>query len=232
MKNLLFMFLFIILASSCSNSNQNKLEDALRKRDISNVKEIINLNPHLATAILPSSKLQPIHIAVINNDIPTANFLISKGANIKAVSKEGHLPIDLALFLGHKKMVSFLVKNGQEKNFFVLSALGETDLIKKQLKNEPSLITKEIEGTSALGITVIFNELETGKYLLSQGAQIESNQLFYPPLTLAVSHNRIDFLNLFLKHFPSIMRTKRQRLLNLAKDARKKEVILWLENLK
>jgi ankyrin repeat protein len=57
--------------------------------------------------------------------VETAQFLISKGANIKAKTNEGNTPIDLAIDMGCEAMVQYLKGvNSSEKNWLAALLLA------------------------------------------------------------------------------------------------------------
>ncbi len=70
----------------------------------------------LSVKNMDSDNTQYIHIAASANNLPVAQYLLSKGADVNARTLSGFTPLHFAAGKGHMQMVQFLLQQGAKKD--------------------------------------------------------------------------------------------------------------------
>src|SRR5579863_3859755 len=94
------IFLLVVLSSPAFGGAIHK---AAETGDLAKVKELIQKNPKLISSV-DSSHMTPLHWAVYNDHIDVAEFLLAKGADVKALTFDGYTPLHFAAGRGYKEM--------------------------------------------------------------------------------------------------------------------------------
>ncbi|KAF4083744.1 hypothetical protein AMELA_G00120320, partial [Ameiurus melas] len=94
-----------------------KLLQLLRERNKTQVEKMVRLGvPNLINMTEPSEGTGVLHLTAISNDLDTAEFLLSLGAQPDVQDKRGRTPVILAAELGHDAMLALLAKNHADMN--------------------------------------------------------------------------------------------------------------------
>ena len=102
-------------ASTNTSSESNALCDAVRSGDLQAVKE------QLANGVDINAEdsefgVTALSWAALLDNTEIAKFLIAKGADINAKSRDGSTPLHSAAFLGHTEIAELLIQKGAEVN--------------------------------------------------------------------------------------------------------------------
>ncbi len=102
-------------AATDTRSESNALCDAVRSGDLRAVKE------QLANGVDINAEDSEFGVAALSwaallDDTEIAKFLIAKGADVNAKSRDGSTPLHSAAFLGHTEIAELLIQKGAEVN--------------------------------------------------------------------------------------------------------------------
>ena len=91
----------------------------------------------------------PLHQAIYNNDMPTVTYLLSRGADIEAVDKDGLTCLGVASEGGNMAIVQFLVSSGadimvQTRKGKTPVTVARTDEIRNYLLIEKDNVQKKL----------------------------------------------------------------------------------------
>ncbi len=113
---------FIILFLVTVNIQAQEIFDAIRKGDLSKVKELVEKDPELLKT-RNARQSTPLHVAVDVNNEPIARYLLEKGADPNAVNTNKWAPL---FYAKEKEIAELLVEKGADIN---LNASNGTALI-------------------------------------------------------------------------------------------------------
>lgn len=105
-KNLLLLFILVIIGISCQSTREPKETDDLSEK---------NKRQSLGSSQISAPKVS-MHEACLNGDMKSVSALISQGADADAINTDGHTPLMLAAFNGHTEIVLHLLKAGVSVN--------------------------------------------------------------------------------------------------------------------
>ncbi|MFI5252149.1 MAG: ankyrin repeat domain-containing protein [Bacteroidota bacterium] len=112
---------------------------AVKEGDLKELKELLSLQPDLAT--IRSEGATALHFAVIHNHRDIVDLLLTNGANPEAVDDEFEAtPIGWANEAGHTEMVNYLYERGTHVGFFQAAAFGLTERIRQLIDENISEI--------------------------------------------------------------------------------------------
>ena len=121
-------------------------------------------------------KIQPLHLAVNQNDLNSVKILVENGAMVNARNKDNHTPLHISAADGSKEIVKILIENGA------------------------SIDIQNQDQETALHIAVKENELEVVKYLVENGALVNAkNKDNFTPHFLAAKLNFNDIVEYLTK---------------------------------
>ena len=113
------------ISKAIYNSTRKKVESlwyASEEGDVKHVKEIIDAGNHDVNGlnywqvdIDPRGwQRTPLHTAALNGRLEVAKFLISKGANVNALTKYLDTPLHFAVAQGHADVARLLLERGAD----------------------------------------------------------------------------------------------------------------------
>eukprot|EP00887_Chlorella_sp_A99_P007578 scaffold28.g7578.t1 len=122
----------------------------------------------------------PLHVAASRGDVGTGDTLISRGANVTAVTREGFQPLHTAAAAGRRAMVSLLLSRGAPVDV-ADSSTGATALLlaceagfipcaEILLKHHASVNAVDARGLSPLLAALAGGHVALGELLLAAGA--------------------------------------------------------------
>ncbi len=161
------------------------IKKACRDGDFSWVKELIEEDKVDVNIITDSQEWTPLLHAVDGGNIDIVNYLLEKGADINALTKDQWTPLMLALGYEKPKIAKRLIDKG-----------ADIELL-------------NIEGWSALMIAVRYGQPENARLLIKKGADIHGkNDSGYSVLKLAMEYSTPDIAKRLLEkgadiHHPS-----------------------------
>jgi ankyrin repeat protein len=134
---------FVILFMITINIHAQEIFDAIRKADLTKVKELVEKDPQLVKA-KNARQSTPLHVAVDVNNEPIARYLIEKGADLNAVNGNNWTPL---FYAKEKEIAKLLVEKGADIN---LNASNGT----------------------ALSWLLLYRRKEVAEYLLEKGVKL------------------------------------------------------------
>jgi len=153
-------------------------------------------------------------------------FLLIKAGDVEAVRNlvsadptlleqqdhNGASVIAAALYYGKQEMASFLAENGAPINFQVACALGDQDLARRLLYEDPSLLNSfSPDGYPALGLAAFFGQIEVTRWLISLGADVNlssGNTMRVAPLHAATACQSLAIARQLLEHGANVNQTQ------------------------
>ncbi len=190
-----------------TNSAQNQKEELkvkLLQRDVDRVDALIL---QLGSANFPLTKngSYPVHIAVINNDLPMIDLLIKRGAKFDVVDENQRTPFDLCVIYKRPKILETLLNPLLElpipQNLLhTAAAEGDEESLRMVFKRISDLEIEDDSHQTPLNLAVGKEKIKNVLFLLSKGA-LRKGQGPHSTLRLAAkSHSPI--LLILLKFHP------------------------------
>jgi uncharacterized protein len=160
----------------------------------------------------------PLHWAVRNNDLQTANSLISSGADVKAVNRYGVTALSLACVNGNAAMIELLLKSGADPNaalpggetpLMTAARTGKADAVKLLLNHGADVnFAESRRGQTALMWAVAEGNTAAAEELIEHGADLHAHTKGgLTPLLFAVREGRIETVGALLKHGADVNET-------------------------
>lgn len=115
----------------------------------------------------------PLLVAVSDNSLIIAAYLLSKGANPNAAGSRGQTPLKIAAAAGDLRMIQLLVKNGADVNYGSPTPL-DSAASRGHFESVKYLIKKGAHIGYALVESLKNKRYSVAHYLLSQGADINT----------------------------------------------------------
>ncbi len=167
-----------------------------RDGNLDKVKDLIAQGANLET-----KDNTALHNACSNGHLKIVEYLIDKGASLKAKNKDGKTPLELAVQKGYTDIVQTIEQIQSDLNEKLLSAVKNGDLNKVEdlISQGTSLEVKDSNGNTLLHYASQKDHLEVVEYLIKKGASLKAkNKDGETPLELAVQKNYIGIIE-FLK---------------------------------
>jgi ankyrin repeat protein/L-ascorbate metabolism protein UlaG (beta-lactamase superfamily) len=159
----------------------SEIHDAARTGNLDSVKTLLTARPELISAKNDLGH-SPLHSATYNGQVAVAEYLLSKGADINALTTSGSTPLHGAAFYNHPEAVKLLIAKGANLNvpnvagympLLSAAAAGNTEIVRMLIEAGADRSTHLTEGGfDALQVAVYGGHQETAEYLLSQGFDI------------------------------------------------------------
>ncbi len=123
-----------------------EIHDACKSGNLTKVKQLLKQDPLLLQSVTPEGK-SPLHMATGWGKADIVTYLLSVGADIKALNNDGGQPIHVAASQNQPECAAILLKHGAEIN----AARGNGDF-------------------TPLAIAVFKDNYESASFLLEHGA--------------------------------------------------------------
>lgn len=189
----------VIIAADIFNAAEQGLLDT--------VKTLIESNPQLIN-ISDEGGYTPLHKAAYNNQVEVVEYLISKGADLNAVSSSGSTPMHGAAFYGHPEAARVLIENGAEidkKNnggytpFLGACAGGRLNLAALLLENKADINAQTADSNTALHNALWNDNGDLVKLLIENGIDLNiPDQQGISPVYFAVAHRSKEIASLLI----------------------------------
>ena len=116
--------------------------------DVGRVKEILDEGNHDVNGLnrwqtdmdLNGWQRTPLHAAALQDRLKLAEFLISKGANVNALTKYKDSPLHFAVTQGDLKMVRLLVKSGARTD--IENDDGDTPVVIAEKRGDEEMVSE------------------------------------------------------------------------------------------
>lgn len=188
-------------------SQDKTIFEAIKTDDVESVKILLDQDVNLLNSQCELFGNTLLHEAVSSNALATAELLITRGADITIEDNDGDTPFKMALKMGREAMVNLFIKcchNTMEIDEPLLHTAARYDYVqtaKLLLENgitgtiTDNFFEKEADFTmkdKALHIAVLYGHLAMARFLLHNGARINSISTGKEtPLHIAVSSGRL-----------------------------------------
>ncbi|MCO5596823.1 hypothetical protein L7F22_050893 [Adiantum nelumboides] len=148
----------------------------------------------------------PLHITAANGFFECVQNLLLYGADPNIQDDDGNVPLWEAIQGRHKYVAECLwttgarLAFGKEGDFMCRAAeAGGLDVLEDLLKYHIDINSQNADGSTALHVAVVVQNLEVARFLLEQGASSEiQDARGLTPCDLAEQQKQEDFLELFL----------------------------------
>lgn len=168
--------LLLFLGTAASHASSEDIFQAVQAGDLQRVQALIDSRPDLIHARNEDQET-PLHTAAAAGHIPIVKCLLSKGADLEAVTALHHTPLLYAAFRGHHELVDFLLRQGAD------------------------VTLRDRYGRTLLYYPVQEGHAAVVEILLKKGCDITQEDGFgSSPLTTAVERGRVDIMKLFITH--------------------------------
>lgn len=154
---------------------------------------------------------QELNNAIIANDVPRAEFLLAKGADINARDAQGYPPLVNAARRVELRAVEFLL--ARDANVDAMDTDGWTALMFAAWRDSPEIVdllvahkasleARNPKGLTAMAIASQHGRFRAAEALVRAGADVNLRvgAAQYTPLMLAVAGGSVDTVELLLKH--------------------------------
>ncbi|HZS45652.1 MAG TPA: sigma-70 family RNA polymerase sigma factor [Blastocatellia bacterium] len=143
--------------------------------------------------------------AARTGDLPRVKELLEQNPRlVGAKDPLGNTALILAVNSGHNEIAELLYNAGVRPDIYEAASIGRTDLVAEFIKDESSAIDQySREGFTPLGLAAHFGHVETAKFLIDQGADVNvvsRHPLGVTPLHAALFGKKIDTALLLLDH--------------------------------
>lgn len=182
-NQVLLYIVFSIFLSGCKDDNNHFLK-SIEEQDWKTAQTILDRNSDLINTRL-NQGYTLLHVAVYNDDIEMATYLIKNGIDVNVGAKEENgTPLHLAASMGRCKMAFFLIENGADVN--CRDDILSTPLHKACLGSQENIVRlllehgAEVDAKTEMGKTPLSYacnnlsetkaDLEIIRLLLSKGA--------------------------------------------------------------
>jgi ankyrin repeat protein len=154
----------------------------------------------------------PLHLAAEKEGIESLELLIQHGGYLEAMNLTGKSPLMIAAAIGKEANVKFLISSGADPlvesdsgfNTWMYAAKGGHENILKFLIQNSSIqveYTEKIHLRTALLLSAIKGDLDTIKYLISLGLNVnQGDRIEVTPLHLAVVSQKAEPVDLLLNN--------------------------------
>lgn len=159
------------------------------------------------------SKLTPMAIAIITNNIEAAKVLIDKEPDVNKTNTEGLSAWHYAAYAGAKDIAQYLRVKIKDIDQKTTSKISDTALMLAVEQQQQEMVnwllniganlnvTKKDNGYTALMLAVSAKNVKIAELLLTKGADTNiNNSLGYHPIHLAALEQDIAMINLLAKH--------------------------------
>lgn len=218
-----------------------KPEDIFSMEDsayMGKVKKLLRKDPSLIERKDKETGFTPLQMALKENKLNIADFLLNRGANINQKDKSGNSPLQLAVRNGDKEMARFLISRGADvnikdkyKNSLLEWALGKGEMeIAELLINSGA----DFHDKKYNILHWVFNKgnLEIADLLISRGVDINSkDSLGNTPLHSAVREGNQKVAEFLLTRGVDINSkdSTGKTAIDIAKEENNAEIISLLE---
>lgn len=151
----------------------------------------------------PYDQSTPLHVAANKGNIKLVKLLLSKGANVNAVDKDGETPLREAAKGGNIDTVKYLIEKGADVNaknkygHTALMSARDTKTLKILLDAGANInAATNGNGYTTLSYSARDGEIDLVKFLISAKANV--NKGISTPLILAAQEGHLDIVKLLL----------------------------------
>lgn len=207
------MKIFILILSAIlivgSQAIGSTIFEAVESNSLEEVERLVQENPGLLSA-RNDRYCDPLTVAVIAGNLDIMEYLLSQGADINTLDREGSNLMHNAAANGHYDAVTFLYEKGFDIN--AVDGNGNTpllfavtqdniELIQFLIENGADLQAENTNGTNVLLNSIFSGNLDIVKLLLDRGLSVnQPNQWGVNPLMYASILGNRDIVEYLIKN--------------------------------
>jgi ankyrin repeat protein len=184
--------------------------EAVKKKDLDQVKVILEKNPELLNA-RGEYERTPLILAVISLDKDIFKFLVEKGADVNLPDKQGLCALHFVALRGERELADLLISKGADINsnknvggatpLGIAVSRGHKDIVELLIAKGAQLNLKDKRGNTPLLRAMSAGQQDIIKLLLTKGASVhEKDSMGSTPLLLAALNGQKDLVELFISH--------------------------------
>jgi len=178
-KTSILSLLLVFIIGFTGAVRAGEIHDACKAGDLAKVKLLLQNDPSLLQSVTPEGK-SPLHMATGWGRTDIVSYLLSIGADIKALNNDGGQPIHVAASQNQPACAEILLKNGAE------------------------IDTARVNGGfTPLAIAVFKDNYEAAEFLLKNGANPNIKINGRVPLAMVASKRASQRINDLLKIYSS-----------------------------
>jgi ankyrin repeat protein len=172
---------FGVLALSCAVFAA-EIHDAARLGKIDSVKIMLAAKPELINS-RNETEATPLHSAAYNGQTEVAEYLLSAGADINALTNSGSTPLHGAAFYGHLEAAKLLIVHGANLNvanragyvpLLGAAVAGHIDIVKALIEAGADTSVRVNEGRlNALMLAAFGGHQDVVEYLITKGFDLK-----------------------------------------------------------
>jgi ankyrin repeat protein len=201
------MVAFLLRHGANPNAADHRIT-ALRLATEHGLKEIAELLVRAGANLNTQSDagLSPLHWAIIRKHADIAEMLIKKGADVNLHSDEGNDALRLALGNRVREIVPLLLASGAKLDIFTAAGVGDLELVKRLVHQNPSLLQAREGPPNRPGFTPLHMAAYCGQtrvveFLLANGVKVDClDGEGRTPLAVAVPSGGYEVVKLLLSH--------------------------------
>jgi ankyrin repeat protein len=205
----------LMLLLTVSGLRAGDIHEAAKAGDLNKVKALIEADPTLLDS-KDDMDFTPLAFACMMRQLPVANFLIDKGANVNTRAKNGFTPFlfacngpgqDFDLIqhcIAHGADINLQTYSGQSA-LQLSASFGDLKIVKLLIDHGADLNARDIELGTVLHKTINTHQVEVAKLLIEKGAKI--NQKFSygnTEIHLAALNGSSDLIRTLVNHGANI----------------------------
>ena len=177
-KNLFFTYITVFLFSAVHA--QEAIHNAAKAGDLDSVKKLLTADTSLLNR-KDKSGLTPLHYAS-SKSLEVVTYLIEKGANVNAKSKNGTTPLYSCARFGQTIIAKFLLEHGADINarsdggspLHQAVYRSPKELVELFLSYKPDLTITDKEGQTVMHVAAVWNNYEIYPLLIAAGGNINA----------------------------------------------------------
>jgi len=175
-KTILMFFLLTIFSINVMADDSKNLFEAIKKKDINQVKILVNQKSNLKQT---KDGVTPLHLAINEKYTDAIEILLKNGADPNSRDKNRRTPLMAAVKKASPKMIEYLLKNGAKPNLMdkngytalIYAAVnGDNLCVETLIDNGAKVNFKNNHWYTALMLAAASGHLSTVQLLLKKGA--------------------------------------------------------------
>jgi len=208
---------FLILLCSAKMLSAADIHKAAQKGDMETVRSLVENNPDLVNAV-DDSKRTPLHYAVLSQNPALVEFLISKGADIKARELNGGIPLHFAAYGGNTAVVSILLQKGSDlhaKNnmgqtpAFYAAMNGHLEVLQNLVNRGAEVDIKDTRNWSPVLLASWSGHTDVVSFLLQKGVDINAaEEETWASIHAAAFAGHTEVCRVLVEHDPKLLNTQ------------------------
>ncbi|UCE22524.1 MAG: ankyrin repeat domain-containing protein, partial [Candidatus Aminicenantes bacterium] len=206
----------LILLCSVKMLSAADIHKAAQKGDIETVRSLVENNPDIVNAV-DDNKRTPLHYAALSQNQALVEFLLSKGADIKARELNGGIPLHFAAYGGNTAVVSILLQKGSDlhaKNnmgqtpAFYAAMNGHLEVLQNLVNRGAEVNIKDTRNWSPVLLASWSGHTDVVSFLLQKGVDINAaKEETWASIHAAAFAGHTEVCRVLVEHNPKLLNT-------------------------